>query len=85
MYFIIYLSRHEVENCIIKFSFKKNLRYNTGIVTVSLNYTFQILHIKSFLHSLRYRTELYTTPFPDGFVSLIHGFSATTDFSSSQS
>jgi hypothetical protein len=45
--------------------------YNTGTVVVSLNSTFQILHIKSslhsrtpatnsFLHSLPYRTELST-------------------------
>jgi hypothetical protein len=70
--------------------------YNTGIVTVSLNYTHQILHIKSslhrrtlatnsFLHRLPYKTELswtdISTAFHDGFVSLIHGLSAPTDFS----
>jgi hypothetical protein len=47
--------------------------YNTGTLTVLLNYTLQILHIKSSLHSrtlatnsllqsLRYRTELSTQP-----------------------
>jgi hypothetical protein len=45
--------------------------YNTGTITVSLNYTLQVLHINSslhsrtpatnaFLHSLPYRTELST-------------------------
>jgi hypothetical protein len=50
----------------------------------SLNYSLQISHIKTFLHSLPYRpelsTELCTTIFHDGFVSFIHGFSATTSY-----
>jgi hypothetical protein len=50
----------------------------------SLNYTLQILRIKSFLHSRLYRTELSTglctAPYHEGFVSWIHGFSATSNY-----
>jgi hypothetical protein len=65
--------------------------YNTGTIPVSLNYTLQILHIKSslhsrtlatnsFLHRLAYRTELSAQLSSTDF-SLTHGFSATTDSS----
>jgi hypothetical protein len=70
-------------------SFSWQRIYNKGTTTVSLNYTLQILHTKSSLLSRPYRTELSTelctTPLHDGFVSLIHGFSTTIDFSESES
>jgi hypothetical protein len=60
-------------------------------MTFSLNYTLQILHIKSSLHSrtlaTNFLTTLYctvlSTLFHNGFMSLTHGFSAATTHSSS--